>query len=107
MSVIKEIDAATLKDWMDRGEAVIVDVRGESEYKQAHIPGAVLRPLGTFMLSDIDHAGKKIVFQCRAGQRSMMACQQIAASVPAGEEIYSLRGGIDSWADQNYAIERK
>ena len=40
-----EVDAATLKSWMDRGEAVLVDVREENEFARESIPGATLVPL--------------------------------------------------------------
>ena len=45
---IQEIDAATLKGWLERGEALLVDVREPSEHASERIPGARLVPLSTF-----------------------------------------------------------
>ena len=34
------VTPAQIKDWRDRDEAVIVDVREDNEWQEAHIPGA-------------------------------------------------------------------
>lgn len=40
--MVKEIDAVTLKRWMDSGEdLVVVDARAEEDYAVDHLPGAL------------------------------------------------------------------
>lgn len=48
----------------DSGEAVILDVRTEQEYQQAHIPGAVLIPYAELpeRLSELDPAATYVTY---------------------------------------------
>ena len=41
---VKGLDPQTSKQWVDEGKAVLIDVREQSEYDQASIPGATLVP---------------------------------------------------------------
>jgi rhodanese-related sulfurtransferase len=43
--ILHDLDAATLKQWLEREEAVLVDVRTPSEHAAEHIPGSILVPL--------------------------------------------------------------
>ena len=72
---IKTVDSATLKRWMDSGEAVVVDVREPAEHAAEKIQGATSLPLGTVNKTALPEAGgKKLVIHCRSGKRSMNAC---------------------------------
>ncbi|MDY7015415.1 MAG: rhodanese-like domain-containing protein, partial [Cyanobacteriota bacterium] len=42
---LQEIDARTLKQWLEENSAKLVDVREPSEYAAERIPGAQLHPL--------------------------------------------------------------
>lgn len=43
---VRRVTVLELRDALDKGEAVAVDVRGEVEYKLGHIRGARVVPLG-------------------------------------------------------------
>jgi 3-mercaptopyruvate sulfurtransferase SseA len=43
---VRRIRLAELRDALTKGEAVVVDVRGEVEYSLGHIKGALSMPLG-------------------------------------------------------------
>ncbi|WP_019217019.1 rhodanese-like domain-containing protein [Legionella tunisiensis] len=45
---IQTVDPATLKDWLDRGEAILIDVREPEEHQKENIPGAISLPLEKF-----------------------------------------------------------
>ena len=45
---LQEIDALTLKQWIDKGEVLVIDVREPAEYVAEHISGAKLMPLSVF-----------------------------------------------------------
>ena len=47
-AAVPRVTAEEAKAALDRGEAIIVDVRGPEAYAEAHIAGAVLVPLGNF-----------------------------------------------------------
>lgn len=96
--MIKQVDCKTLKTWMDKGEAVLVDVREPAEHASEAIPGAVLLPMGQLAPETLPPlSGKKLVVHCRKGGRGGRACEQLA-SAQLGCEVYNLEGGIDGWA---------
>lgn len=99
---VKTVDANTLKNWLEKDEAALVDVREPAEYEAEHIPGAVLLPLGNVSIAALPQtAGKKLVFQCKAGKRGGMACEKLLAENP-DLEIYNLEGGISAWTQAGY-----
>jgi rhodanese-related sulfurtransferase/rubrerythrin len=74
----------------------LVDVRQDWEYREFHLPGARLLPLGELpdRLSDLDR-GKPTVTYCRTGRRSAAA-----ASILAGEgfsPVVNMAGGVMAW----------
>lgn len=94
---IKTIDVATLKRWMNTGEAVVVDVREPAEHASEKIDGAMLVPLATVSKHTIPSTvGKKLVIHCRSGKRSASACEKLLAEDP-NLEVYNLEGGISAW----------
>ena len=94
---IKNIDCATLKKWLDNNEAVLIDVREASEYKNINIPKSYLLPLKNVSIDKIPpHNNKKLVIHCHSGKRSSMACQKLLNENP-NLEIYNLEGGISAW----------
>lgn len=98
--MIKTTTPVTLKQWLDSGEAVLIDVREQDEYAAEHIDGALLCPLSHFLdsfhMNDYDTT-KKIVFQCRSGKRSDQACRIVNETGPHKADIYNLEGGILAW----------
>lgn len=92
-----EITAAELLSWMEEGkEFQLVDVREEHEYKESHIPGAKLLPLGqlknNYTLLD---PGDLIVLVCRSGRRSGEAADFLSAR--GYKHVYNLVGGMLEW----------
>jgi rhodanese-related sulfurtransferase len=101
---IKTVDSATLKRWMDSGEAVVVDVREPAEHAAEKIQGATLVPLGTVNKTALpETGGKKLVIHCRSGKRSMNACEKLLAEDP-NLEIYNLEGGISAWGTAGHSV---
>lgn len=102
---MKNIDAATLKDWLARGEAILVDVREPTEHATGVIPGALLVPLATISGCTVPAPeGKKLVMQCRSGARSQTAGETLLRENPE-LEVYNLGGGILEWVASGGAIE--
>lgn len=102
---IKTIDASTLKDWMAKGEAVIVDVREPAEHAAENISGATLLPLGSITHKALPELGsKKLVIHCRSGKRAASACEKLLIEDP-NLEVYNLEGGISAWSAAGYQVE--
>ena len=78
------------------GRILLVDVREPNETAVESYPDAVIVPLSAFDPSDIpDPQGKRVVFACRSGRRS------VTASLAAQDQGYPykahLAGGILAW----------
>jgi rhodanese-related sulfurtransferase len=102
---VQDVNAATLKGWLERGEAILVDVREPAEHAGERIPAAHLAPLSTFAPAQVPvEPGKKLVLHCALGQRSTQAGHQLLAAGFA--EVYNLQGGIQAWKDAGYTVER-
>ncbi|QSO50271.1 rhodanese-like domain-containing protein [Alicyclobacillus curvatus] len=74
----------------------VIDVREPHEYKGGHIAVAKNIPLGQLdgKLSSLPK-DKEVVFVCRSGSRSMMACNK--AKKAGLQSIYNLSGGMTAW----------
>jgi rhodanese-related sulfurtransferase len=75
--------------------AVVVDVREVDEYTEAHVPGALLFPLSTF----VERAGElpdaePLYVICRSGARSRRACQFLAGQ---HRRAVNVAGGTLAW----------
>jgi rhodanese-related sulfurtransferase len=90
---------------INRDDAVVLDVREESEYQDGHIINAMHVPLS--QLNDkqeqlAKYKDRPIIAACRSGQRSGQAC---ATLKKAGfENVSNVRGGIMSWQNQNMPV---
>lgn len=101
---LKTIDANTLKTWLDKGEAVLVDVREPGEHGAQRIPGAFHLPLAKVCKSALPETSRrKLVIHCKAGKRGGAACEKLLAEDP-NLEIYNLAGGLDAWTQAGHAV---
>jgi rhodanese-related sulfurtransferase len=89
-----------IKDKSDNNY-IIVDIRDEASYEEAHVPGAINIPLNQlgYSLYGLDRT-KDIIVYCFTGVTSEVACQIL---VNAGfKDVYNMMGGIKAW---NYPVE--
>lgn len=97
-----DLDREDIKQGLRDGSILVVDVREPHEYAAGHIPGAVSRPLSTFDPSSLPE-GKRIVFSCAAGVRSVRALESAQA---AGKDIREhYKGGFKDWAAAGEPVE--
>lgn len=93
-----EISAGDLKRELTGGRPPqLVDVREPYEWRIAHIPGAVLLPLGELddRLEELDPE-RSVVTYCHHGVRSLQAREILKAA--GFSSVRSLGGGVDAWA---------
>ena len=95
----REVTAAQLKDWMDRGVVTLIDVRGPDEHYARRIPGARLGPLATLTPGDLPEG--RVVVHCRSGVRGGQAAERMARS---GREVFNLVGGVRAWQNAGYDV---
>ncbi len=86
---------------------LILDVRSDKEYNEAHIPGAVNIPHDQLRdrLSEIDAAKTdEIVVHCKSGYRAEIAEK---ALIEAGySNLRDLDGHMNAWQSGGYPIEQ-
>lgn len=101
---LREVDAATLKSWLDRDKAVLIDIREADEFAREHISGARLVPLSGFNRDDFpkDH-GKIGVFHCSSGNRTAQAAPDILGT--GFEEVYHLKDGLQGWRQAGLPVQ--
>ncbi|MBL8747018.1 MAG: rhodanese-like domain-containing protein [Phycisphaerae bacterium] len=98
-----EVDAATARGWVDRGEAVLIDVREADEHAREHIAGSKLVALSGFDPAKIPAAnGSRIVVHCKSGRRGAEACGRLAAA--GYRDVLNLKGGIEGWKAAGYPV---
>ncbi len=96
MTSLNPITAAELKRRLDRGDAVLIDVRETDEHAREHILGARLAPLSAIDAHDFDRDhDKAAVFHCRSGMRTQANAAKLIAR--GFREAYYLDGGIEAW----------
>lgn len=92
-----KITAEEAKQMMDEGGVTVVDVRTEAEYKEGHIPGAVLVPnegIGSEPPEALPELDAVLLVHCRTGVRSKQAADKL---VEMGyTQVYDF-GGIRDW----------
>lgn len=97
-----ELDPVTVRGMVQRGEAVLIDVREPAEYSLERIRGALLFPLATFDPAALPSGGKVIVLHCGTGRRSAMAAQKMLAAGAA--EARHMKGGLAAWKQSGLPV---
>lgn len=89
-------------------DALVLDVREDSEWNAGHIPDAKHIPLGRLnaRVGELDKfKDKPIVVNCRSGHRSNRACAMLKKSGFAN--VHNLSGGIMAWQQANLPVIKK
>jgi rhodanese-related sulfurtransferase len=100
---LARLEPHEVKEGLDNGSILLIDVREPHEFVEARIPGSLLFPLSTFDPACLPEPGKKrLVFSCRSGNRSV-----IAFNKAGGEGLACfghLEGGIKAWAAAGFVV---
>ena len=93
---VHDLTPAEVAHGLTEGCVLLVDVREPNETALERFPGAVIVPLSNFDLSQIpDPQGRRVVFACRSGRRSVTASQAAQANgLPYDSH---LAGGLLAW----------
>jgi len=103
---VPRVTAEELKAMLDKGEAVVIDVRSAEDYKAEHLPNAMQIPL-SYVEGEIPWfpRDKKIVTYCscpaeETSGHAVLILQQGGLSNSA-----ALLGGIDTWRAKGFQID--
>jgi len=98
------INASTTRKLMDKygSDLLIIDVRTEKEFKQGHLPEAVLIPIDVFSRSlgkiPMD---KPILLLCRSGGRAGGAFKILKGARPVQKNMWFFKG-YPQYGEDNY-----
>mmetsp|Transcript_25838 Transcript_25838/g.75723 ORF Transcript_25838/g.75723 Transcript_25838/m.75723 type:complete len:163 (+) Transcript_25838:37-525(+) len=99
-----EYDLSTISGEVEAGKAVLLDVREEDEWNEAHVSFATHCPLsaleGTGVPKNVDMS-KKIYVHCKKGLRAQKA-SAILGGAAGGAEVIPLKEGIDALLDYGF-----
>ena len=101
---VEDLTVEQVKAGLDAGEMVLVDVREPHENANERIPGCFLNALQSFDPAALpDPGGKRLVFYCRSGRRSVTSSQLAqAAGLPYAVHM---AGGILAWKEAGFETE--
>lgn len=103
----KEVGTNDAVRLMNSEDALMLDVREDSEFKSGHIANAVHIPLGLLesRLKEIDeHKEKPVIVCCRSGQRALKGASILQRQ--GFKSIYKLNGGMMAWSDAGLPVKR-
>jgi glyoxylase-like metal-dependent hydrolase (beta-lactamase superfamily II) len=85
---------------------VVVDVREPWEYRQGHVPGALLIPLGQLStrVNELDPE-RPVAVICASGNRSQSAAALLGQK--GFKTVYNVSGGTGAWQYSGLALERQ
>lgn len=86
--------------------AVVLDVREDSEFYAGHVPHSVHVPLGQLAKhAELEkYKNRPVIAICRSGMRSGRACSVLHKN--GFEQVYNLAGGITAWERANMPMEK-
>lgn len=105
MFPVETISAKMLDYYVDRTDAVLIDLRSREEYEVSHVKGARNLPYEDFeeMQSYDFPRGKVLVLYCDRGGASLMAARLLARK---GYETRSVIGGFEAYRGRNLVFSR-
>lgn len=100
------ISVAEAKEKLEKGEAVMVDVRNPDEYAEVHAKGVKLVPVNSVITQAAairEYAGnKEVLFICKSGQRSALAAEYATAAGIDDLPLFNVEGGTMAWVEAGY-----
>jgi rhodanese-related sulfurtransferase len=104
---IKDVETVEALQLINHKNALVLDVREESEYKSGHILNAKWIPLGKLgeRVGELErYREQPIIVVCRSGNRSASACALLGKQGFA--QAMNLSGGVMAWGKSNLPLEK-
>lgn len=106
-SRIWECTVEDVKQKLDAGETFhLVDVREESEYARARLPGAIHLSKGVIerdIEKTVSETEAEIIVYCGGGYRSALAAENLQKMGYAN--VFSMDGGFRGWREAGHPVE--
>lgn len=101
----KSINPAELTRLVNRDNALLVDVSGQSEFEAGHIAGSKHVAMAQFDPDNKDLAKVRelpVVIVCKTGQVSAQACDRLTKA--GFGKVHWLDGGLSAWANADLPL---
>lgn len=108
LSGIPQVGVAEAVALINRRDAVVLDVREQSEFDKGHIGNARLIPAGQLKtrIAELQKfADRPIVVHCATGNRSQGAAATLKAA--GFKEVFNLQGGMGAWQQAGMPVEKR
>jgi rhodanese-related sulfurtransferase len=105
---IKEVDHIGATQLINHKNALVLDVREESEFADGHVLNSKNVPLSKLKtrIGELEkYRERPIVVICRSGQRSASAC--ILLGKQGFAQAYNLNGGVLAWQKASLPLEKR
>ena len=107
---VPQLSTAELASWLadsKRNAPILLDVRRPEEFQVSHLVGAVRVDEDVDIASLMSEypADQALVLYCAVGYRSSKLAKKLIAS--GRNNVWSLKGSIFAWAQENRALESK
>jgi rhodanese-related sulfurtransferase len=100
----KRVSVEDLRTRLEKGTAVLLDVRPSAEYAASHLPSALSIPLEELdrRLSELPHS-RTVVAYCR-GPYCVLADQAAEKLQRKGFRVARLEEGVHEWQQAGYSL---
>ena len=104
LSLPETVDVHQTINVQDRDDVLLIDVREQWEYDEAHIPGVTLIPMGSVpsRLQEIP-TDQTVILTCRSGNRSGKVTDFLREQ--GYTNVHNMAGGILAWQQAGYPVE--
>ena len=103
---IKEILPGEARTQSERGDAILIDVREEGDWREAHAPGARHLSRGVIELEieeEIPDVNQPIICYCGGGSRSALVAESLQKM--GYKNVRSMTGGLREWKEAGFPTE--
>jgi rhodanese-related sulfurtransferase len=105
---ITEVSVDDARAAVDRGEAVLIDVREESDWREGHAVGARHLSRGVIELEieeQVPDPSQPIICYCGGGSRSALVAESLQKM--GYTNVRSLAGGMKAWREAGLPTEKQ
>jgi phage shock protein E len=97
---ISEVSPLDARKQLEAGDAIVIDVREENDWRQGHAEGATHLSRGVIELEieeQIPDVTKPIICYCGGGSRSALVAESLQKM--GYENVRSMAGGLRAWKE--------
>jgi phage shock protein E len=105
---VTEISAADARKQLEAGDAILIDVREENDWRQGHAKGATHLSRGVIELEieeQIPDVTKPIICYCGGGSRSALVAESLQKM--GYQNVRSIAGGLRAWKEAGLPMAKE